>query len=109
MVFVPYSLLLLPTVIFLLHVDRFLQAVHTRGYIAADGHAHCISPLLYQIGIIPFDLSIDGGETFPWSAAWFSGNFITVIFPRLHGLCSPAYSQPSDLLFSFFPGIKQTK
>ncbi|XP_061442802.1 sushi domain-containing protein 2 isoform X2 [Rhineura floridana] len=50
----------------------FAQAVETSGYVAEDGRVHCISPLLYQIGIISLGISSDGGRTFPWSGTWVS-------------------------------------
>ncbi|NXU50304.1 SUSD2 protein, partial [Turnix velox] len=51
---------------------RFKQQIHTKGYVAQDGQAHCISPLLYETGFIPFDVSVDGGQTFPYSGSWLS-------------------------------------
>ncbi|XP_053120715.1 sushi domain-containing protein 2 [Hemicordylus capensis] len=51
---------------------RFMKTIETSGYVAEDGYTHCISPLLYQIGIISLDISSDGGKTFPWSGAWVS-------------------------------------
>ncbi|XP_043353707.1 kremen protein 1 isoform X6 [Dermochelys coriacea] len=51
---------------------RFKQEIETNGYVAEDGRAHCISPLLYESGLIPFEISRDGGLTFPHSATWLS-------------------------------------
>ncbi|KAM6340319.1 sushi domain-containing protein 2 [Alca torda] len=51
---------------------RFKQEIKTRGYSAQDGSAHCISPLLYETGFIPFDVSTDDGVTFPYSGTWLS-------------------------------------
>ncbi|XP_013227682.3 sushi domain-containing protein 2 [Columba livia] len=51
---------------------RFKQQIQTIGYVATDGQAHCISPLLYETGFIPFEVSIDGGLTFPYSGTWLS-------------------------------------
>ncbi|XP_077159428.1 sushi domain-containing protein 2 isoform X2 [Paroedura picta] len=51
---------------------RFGQEIVTSGYVAADGHAHCISPLLYQTGMVSLEVSSDGGQTFPRSSMWFS-------------------------------------
>ncbi|XP_043385087.1 kremen protein 1 isoform X7 [Chelonia mydas] len=51
---------------------RFKQEIETSGYVAEDGRAHCISPLLYESGLIPFEISRDGGLTFPHSATWLS-------------------------------------
>ncbi|XP_050174547.1 sushi domain-containing protein 2 [Myiozetetes cayanensis] len=51
---------------------RFKEEIETRGYIAEDGKAHCISPLLYETGFIPFEVSIDNGLSFPYSGTWLS-------------------------------------
>ncbi|XP_063003497.1 sushi domain-containing protein 2 isoform X2 [Elgaria multicarinata webbii] len=51
---------------------RFAKVFETNGYVAEDGRVHCISPLLYQIGIVSLDISQDGGRTFPWSSTWVS-------------------------------------
>ncbi|XP_066483592.1 sushi domain-containing protein 2 [Tiliqua scincoides] len=51
---------------------RFAKTIETTGYVAEDGAVHCISPLLYQIGILSLDISSDGGRTFPRSGAWMS-------------------------------------
>ncbi|XP_071301397.1 sushi domain-containing protein 2 isoform X2 [Agelaius tricolor] len=53
---------------------RFKQQITTSGYIDKDGKAHCISPLLYETGFIPFEVSIDAGSTFPYSGTWLSGD-----------------------------------
>ncbi|XP_014799450.1 PREDICTED: sushi domain-containing protein 2 [Calidris pugnax] len=50
---------------------RFKKDVTTHGYVDQDGRAHCISPLLYETGFIPFDVSTDG-KTFPYSGTWLS-------------------------------------
>ncbi|XP_040010330.1 sushi domain-containing protein 2 isoform X2 [Xiphias gladius] len=39
---------------------RFKGEIIREGFIDAEGHAHCISPLLYETGWIPFDVSTDG-------------------------------------------------
>ncbi|XP_040899120.1 sushi domain-containing protein 2 [Toxotes jaculatrix] len=39
---------------------RFKGEIVREGFIDAEGHAHCISPLLYETGWIPFDVSTDG-------------------------------------------------
>eukprot|EP00076_Gallus_gallus_P045854 XP_025011392.1 sushi domain-containing protein 2 isoform X2 [Gallus gallus] len=51
---------------------RFKQQVITSGYVDKDGKAHCLSPLLYETGFIPFEVSTDGGLTFPYSGTWLS-------------------------------------
>jgi len=55
------------------YVNRFKQQVITSGYVDKDGKAHCLSPLLYETGFIPFEVSTDGGLTFPYSGTWLSG------------------------------------
>ncbi|KAM8960763.1 LOW QUALITY PROTEIN: uncharacterized protein RCH25_036530 [Pelodytes ibericus] len=51
---------------------RFNYDITTDGYIDDTGHAHCISPLLYETGRIAFEMSIDGGQTYPHSSTWLS-------------------------------------
>ncbi|XP_010718687.1 sushi domain-containing protein 2 [Meleagris gallopavo] len=51
---------------------RFKQQVITSGYVDKDGKAHCLSPLLFETGFIPFEVSTDGGLTFPYSGTWLS-------------------------------------
>ncbi|XP_007439094.1 sushi domain-containing protein 2 isoform X1 [Python bivittatus] len=51
---------------------RFARATETQGYIGDDGQLHCISPLLYEIGVLSLEISLDGGQTFPWSGSWIS-------------------------------------
>ncbi|POI29240.1 hypothetical protein CIB84_007010 [Bambusicola thoracicus] len=54
------------------YLNRFKQQVITSGYVDKDGKAHCLSPLLYETGFIPFEVSTDGGLTFPYSGTWLS-------------------------------------
>ncbi|NXD40190.1 SUSD2 protein, partial [Copsychus sechellarum] len=51
---------------------RFKQQIITNGYVDKDGKAHCISPLLYETGFIPLEVSTDDGLTFPYSGTWLS-------------------------------------
>ncbi|KAL2298448.1 hypothetical protein Nmel_015445, partial [Mimus melanotis] len=51
---------------------RFKQQIITNGYVDQDGKAHCISPLLYETGFIPLEVSADDGLTFPYSGTWLS-------------------------------------
>nr|XP_046241528.1 sushi domain-containing protein 2 isoform X2 [Scatophagus argus] len=39
---------------------RFRGEIEREGFVDARGHAHCISPLLYETGWIPFSISTDG-------------------------------------------------
>ncbi|XP_033828467.2 sushi domain-containing protein 2 [Periophthalmus magnuspinnatus] len=41
---------------------RFKGEIATRGIIDSEGQAFCISPLLYEIGWIQVDISIDGSD-----------------------------------------------
>ncbi|KAM8742988.1 sushi domain-containing protein 2-like [Acanthopagrus schlegelii] len=44
----------------------------TEGYVDENGRAHCISPLLYETGWIPFHVSSDDGMTFNRTGTWLS-------------------------------------
>ncbi|XP_013768805.1 sushi domain-containing protein 2 [Pundamilia nyererei] len=50
---------------------RFKGEILRDGFIDAEGRAYCISPLLYETGWIPFDVSTDGIK-FDRSAQYFS-------------------------------------
>ncbi|XP_014109212.1 PREDICTED: sushi domain-containing protein 2 [Pseudopodoces humilis] len=54
------------------NIYRFKQKIITSGYVDNDGKAHCISPLLYETGFIPFEVSTNNGSTFPYSGTWLS-------------------------------------
>ncbi|KAM4808187.1 sushi domain-containing protein 2 [Rhinophrynus dorsalis] len=51
---------------------RFKYEIITSGYVDDAGRAHCISPLLYETGRISFEMSVDGGRTYPYSGTWLS-------------------------------------
>lgn len=51
---------------------RFNDEIIVNGSVDVDGHAHCVSPLLYETGRIPFEVSVDGGSTYPHSGTWLS-------------------------------------
>ncbi|XP_051829342.1 sushi domain-containing protein 2 [Antechinus flavipes] len=53
-------------------VCRFRETIQTRGYVDDKGRIHCVSPLLYESGRIPFRVSLDGGRTFPSSGTWLA-------------------------------------
>ncbi|CAN0333619.1 unnamed protein product [Lampetra planeri] len=40
------------------------------GHLDGDGHAHCVSPLVYETRRITFQLSVDGGFSFPHEGTW---------------------------------------
>lgn len=51
----------------------FKESIQTHGYVDASGRVHCVSPLLYESGRIPFALSMNNGRSFPRSGTWLSG------------------------------------
>ncbi|KAL4004587.1 protocadherin gamma subfamily A [Sarotherodon galilaeus] len=53
-------------------VCRFNDKINTVGYVDDGGTGHCISPLLYETGWIPFEISSDNGTTFTRAGAWLS-------------------------------------
>ncbi|CAI9588400.1 unnamed protein product, partial [Staurois parvus] len=48
------------------------KEIHVNGYVDETGKAHCVSPLLYETGRILFEMSVDGGKTYPHSGTWLS-------------------------------------
>ncbi|KAJ8415365.1 hypothetical protein AAFF_G00423450 [Aldrovandia affinis] len=52
-------------------ICRFNAEIETEGYVDRDGRGHCISPLLYETGWIPFDISTDG-VTYNRQGTWLS-------------------------------------
>lgn len=78
---------------------RFNKETDTQGYVDEDGRGHCISPLLYQTGWVPVQISSDNGTTFNRDGAWLSGrrgfylfvfcfffisSFKIICFPTVH-------------------------
>ncbi|XP_041826289.1 sushi domain-containing protein 2-like isoform X2 [Melanotaenia boesemani] len=53
-------------------VCRFNNKTNTVGYVDDNGRGHCISPLLYETGWVPFHISSDNGTTFSRAGAWLS-------------------------------------
>ncbi|XP_066459292.1 uncharacterized protein [Eleutherodactylus coqui] len=51
---------------------RFNKEIVVNGSVDVYGRAHCVSPLLYETGRIPFEVSVDGGSTYPHSGTWLS-------------------------------------
>lgn len=77
---------------------RFKGEIERDGFIDAEGHAYCISPLLYETGWIPFAVSTDG-KTFDRSGEYLSGvllKYENEVFPPLN------LQIRSLLLFFFF-------
>ncbi|XP_028679933.2 sushi domain-containing protein 2 [Erpetoichthys calabaricus] len=50
---------------------RFNSEIITTGYVDQEGKGHCISPLLYETGWIPFEVSSDG-TTYNRSGSWLA-------------------------------------
>ncbi|KAI5133217.1 sushi domain-containing protein 2 isoform X1 [Manis pentadactyla] len=53
-------------------ICSFKEGIQTRGHVDALGRVHCVSPLLYETGRIPFTLSMDNGRSFPRSGTWLA-------------------------------------
>lgn len=82
------------------NINRFKQQVITSGYVDKDGKAHCLSPLLFETGFIPFEVSTDGGLTFPYSGTWLSGYLLqSVVSPFF---CILASQKQDDISLSHF-------
>ncbi|XP_073808098.1 sushi domain-containing protein 2 isoform X2 [Danio rerio] len=60
---------------------RFSSEILTEGYVDESGAGHCISPLLYESGWIPFEVSTDG-LNYDRSGKWLSVH---------HSKLGPAY------------------
>ncbi|KAG5272530.1 hypothetical protein AALO_G00166550 [Alosa alosa] len=50
---------------------RFNEEIVTEGYVDAESRGHCITPLLYETGWIPFEISTDG-TTYNRQGSWLS-------------------------------------
>ncbi|XP_054936498.1 sushi domain-containing protein 2 isoform X3 [Physeter macrocephalus] len=53
-------------------ICSFKESIQTRGFVDSSGRVHCVSPLLYETGRIPFTLSMDNGRSFPRSGTWLA-------------------------------------
>ncbi|XP_066116109.1 sushi domain-containing protein 2 [Saccopteryx bilineata] len=53
-------------------ICRFKESIQTLGHVDSLGRVHCVSPLLYETGRIPFTLSMDNGRSFPRSGTWLA-------------------------------------
>lgn len=54
---------------------RFSGETQRDGFIDAEGQAHCVTPLLFETGWIPFDVSTDN-ITFDRSGEYLSGKLL---------------------------------
>ncbi|XP_017654803.1 sushi domain-containing protein 2 isoform X2 [Nannospalax galili] len=55
-------------------ICRFKESVQTLGYVDSSGQVHCVSPLLYESGRIPFTVSMDNGRSFSRSGTWIAAH-----------------------------------
>ncbi|XP_037353011.1 sushi domain-containing protein 2 [Talpa occidentalis] len=53
-------------------ICRFNESIETLGHVDTQGRVHCVSPLLYETGRIPFTVSMDNGISFPRSGTWLA-------------------------------------
>ncbi|XP_012579147.1 PREDICTED: sushi domain-containing protein 2 [Condylura cristata] len=53
-------------------ICRFNERIETLGHVDNQGRVHCVSPLLYETGRIPFTVSMDNGISFPRSGTWLA-------------------------------------
>lgn len=92
------------------NIYRFKQQIITSGYVDKDGRGHCISPLLYETGFIPFEVSTDDGSTFPYSGTWLSG-YLNLQHPSSSCILSPCMqdcmSFPLDQFYSSLAGLRE--
>ncbi|KAM6901250.1 sushi domain-containing protein 2-like [Lycodopsis pacificus] len=51
---------------------RFNGNIDTVGYVDENSRGHCISPLLYETGWVPLNISSDNGTKFSRVGAWLS-------------------------------------
>ncbi|KAL2767467.1 sushi domain-containing protein 2 precursor [Daubentonia madagascariensis] len=53
-------------------ICRFKESIQTLGHVDSSGQVHCVSPLLYESGRIPFTVSLDNGRSFPHTGTWLA-------------------------------------
>lgn len=53
-------------------ICRFNNNIDTVGYVDSNSRGHCVTPLLYQTGWVPFEISSDNGKTFNRTGTWLS-------------------------------------
>uniref|UniRef100_A0A2I3GT35 Sushi domain containing 2 n=1 Tax=Nomascus leucogenys TaxID=61853 RepID=A0A2I3GT35_NOMLE len=53
-------------------ICRFKDSIQTLGHVDSSGQVHCVSPLLYESGHIPFTISLDNGLSFPRAGTWLA-------------------------------------
>uniref|UniRef100_A0A2K5IZG0 Sushi domain containing 2 n=1 Tax=Colobus angolensis palliatus TaxID=336983 RepID=A0A2K5IZG0_COLAP len=53
-------------------ICRFKESIQTLGHVDSSGQVHCVSPLLYESGRVPFTISLDNGHSFPRAGTWLA-------------------------------------
>uniref|UniRef100_A0A8C9HTS3 Sushi domain containing 2 n=1 Tax=Piliocolobus tephrosceles TaxID=591936 RepID=A0A8C9HTS3_9PRIM len=53
-------------------ICRFKESIQTLGHVDSSGQVHCVSPLLYESGRVPFTVSLDNGHSFPRAGTWLA-------------------------------------
>ncbi|XP_037679498.1 sushi domain-containing protein 2 [Choloepus didactylus] len=53
-------------------ICRFKDSIQTRGHVDSLSRVHCVSPLLYESGRVPFTLSLDNGRSFLRAGTWLA-------------------------------------
>ncbi|KAM6166907.1 sushi domain-containing protein 2 [Erethizon dorsatum] len=55
-------------------ICRFKESIQILGHVDSLGQVHCISPLLYETGRIPFTISMDNGRSFLRAGTWLAAH-----------------------------------
>ncbi|KAM5237766.1 sushi domain-containing protein 2 [Ctenodactylus gundi] len=55
-------------------ICRFKDSIQTLGHMDSLGQVHCVSPLLYESGRVPFTISMDNGLSFPHAGTWLAAH-----------------------------------
>ncbi|XP_021509443.1 sushi domain-containing protein 2 isoform X2 [Meriones unguiculatus] len=55
-------------------ICRFKESIQTLGYVDSLNQVHCISPLLYESGQVPFTVSLDNGRSFLRAGTWLAAH-----------------------------------
>uniref|UniRef100_A0A8C0ZP42 Sushi domain-containing protein 2 n=1 Tax=Castor canadensis TaxID=51338 RepID=A0A8C0ZP42_CASCN len=55
-------------------ICRFKESIQTLGYVDSLKQVHCVSPLLYESGRIPFTISMDNGHSFNLTGTWLAAH-----------------------------------
>ncbi|XP_010602217.1 sushi domain-containing protein 2 isoform X1 [Fukomys damarensis] len=55
-------------------ICRFKDSIEVLGHVDSQGRVHCVSPLLYETGRIPFTISMDSGRSFVRAGTWLAAH-----------------------------------